>query len=197
MDLAFVLFALAAPLLLLVLRPWLPALHRNYHLWKNRVEARAGDFVDWFCIDRAGRVERRRALASRELVYGAQLARLDQLNDQVARVARNASEAFSEHRYDLAGKYDFLEPTPFAGRVAAIRPEEGPVPKLSLWTRLRRRVDWDVFWADQKILRITRAMEENQARISDLEHQLKFRSEEHRAIEDQVRICRERRQEAW
>lgn len=195
--LSWVLRRLAAALFIFALRPFVPAILRKYHLWKNWFEARAGDFVDWFCTDVEGRIQRRRVLASLELVYGAQLTELDRLNNKVVEVARDVKEAFSDNRYYLKGKYDFLEPTPFAGRVAAVKPEEGPLPKLGLWSRLWRRVDWDVLWADQKILRIRRAIKENQDKISDLEHQLEFRSQEHWAIEDTIRICRRRSQLAW
>ncbi|KXX80084.1 hypothetical protein MMYC01_202870 [Madurella mycetomatis] len=195
--LSWVFRRLAVPLLLFALRPFVPVILRKYNLWKNWFEARGGDLVDWFCTDIEGRIERRRVLASLEWVYGVQLAELDRLNNKVAQVARDAKEAFNDNRYYLKGKYDFLGPTPFAGRIVAAKPEEGPLPKLGLWTRLRRRVDWDVFWADQKTLRIRGAIKENQNKISDLEHQLEFRSQEHWAIEDTVRICRRRSQLAW
>lgn len=195
--LAWMLRRLVWPLLLLVLRPFLPGILRNYHLWKNWLECRAGDFVDAVCIDRERQAERRRHLRWREQVYCARTADLARLNDAVARVARKAAEVFSEHRFYLEGKYEHLRPTPFAGRIAAAVPEEGPVPRLGLWFRLRHRIDWDVFWADQKILRVDAALAKIQEGIADLDHQLKFRSQELRAIEDQARICKLRAKEAW
>jgi hypothetical protein len=105
-------------LLLLVLRPFLPAILRKYFLWRNWAEDRLGDFVDLVCVDRAKQSERRREVASRELQYGMQVARLAELNDEVAQIARNAAKAFRDASDWLEGKYEHLRPTPFT-RVAA------------------------------------------------------------------------------
>ncbi|KAG7292437.1 hypothetical protein NEMBOFW57_002472 [Staphylotrichum longicolle] len=185
------------PLLLLVLRPFIPAILRKYFLWRNWVEARFGDFVDFVCVDMRKRAERRRVCKARELVYGVQVARLEKLNAQVAALVRKAETTFSDARFWFDGKYDHLRPTEFAGRVAVVVPEEGPIPALGLWFRLRHRVDMGVHWADQTIRRIESADARNQEGIANLQHQWAFRSCELRAIEDQVQRCKVRARETF
>jgi hypothetical protein len=195
--LIWVLRRLVWPLLLLVLRPFIPGILRKYFLWKSWAKDRAGDFVDYVCVDKGKQAERRRVIETRWLGYGVQVAKLNKLNEEVADIARKAAHAFSSNSSWLAGKYEHLRPTEFAGRVAAVVPEEGPVPVLGLWTRLRQRIDVSVYVADQTIRRIESAMARNQASIADLEHQLAFRSQELRAIHDQVRICQARAKQEW
>lgn len=185
------------PLLLLVLRPFIPAILRKYFLWRNWVEARFGDFVDFVCVDMRKRAERRRVCKARELVYGVQVARLEKLNAQVAALVQKAETAFSDARFWFDGKYDHLRPTEFAGRVAVVVPEEGPIPALGLWFRLRHRIDMGVHWADQIIRRIESADARNQEGIANLQHQWAFRSCELRAIEDQVQRCKVRTRETF
>ena len=195
--LSWVFSRLVLPLLLLVLRPFIPAILRKYFLWRNWVEARLGDFVDYVCVDKKGRAERRRVCKARGHLYGVQVARLEQLNASVAALVRKAETTFSEARYWFDGKYDHLRPTEFAGRVAVVVPEEGPVPALGLWFRLRHRIDMGVYWADHTTCRIESASVRNQEGIANLEHQWAFRSGELKAIEDQVQRCKVRARETF
>ncbi|KAK4101632.1 hypothetical protein N658DRAFT_485939 [Parathielavia hyrcaniae] len=150
--------------LLLVLAPFFSVIRRKYFLWRNWMEERLGDFVDFVCVDRAKQLERRREITSRELQHGMQ--------------------------------YEHLRPTLFA-RVAAVVPEEGPVPRLGLWFRLRHGIDLNVYCADQTICRIKSAMARNRDSFASLEQQRAFWSQEIRAIRDQARICQERSREAF
>ncbi|KAL2182473.1 hypothetical protein L209DRAFT_814621 [Thermothelomyces heterothallicus CBS 203.75] len=190
--LSWVLCRLLLPPLLSIARPFARAILGQYAAWESRVLARLGDFADLVCVDMGRRVERRRVLRTRELQWSAQRSRLDQLNDLVALIARNAADAWSESREWLGGRYEHLRPSEFAGRVAITAPEQGPLPPLGLWFRLRHRIDLDVYWADQTIARLDAAMERNQVAIADLERQVAVRSREIRAINDQVRDCRQR-----
>ena len=174
----------------LVLRLLAPGLLRAYHLQRARVAARLEDFADrWVCVDREGRRERRRVLRARELALGEQLVRLRQLNGLVAAVARNATEAWASYP-GLAGKYEHLRPTPFAGAVVAAAPEEGPFPVLGLWRRILRRIDPEVHRTEEKIRRLDAALSANQALIESLAQQLTARQQALRALEAQVRLCR-------
>ncbi|KAH6845276.1 hypothetical protein B0I37DRAFT_434254 [Chaetomium sp. MPI-CAGE-AT-0009] len=185
----WMLSCIVIPLLLLVVSPFVPAIRRKYFLWRNWVVDRFGEFVDWFCVDMEKRSDQRRARESRELQCGVQMNRLAKLNDDVARAYLNAANAWSDAHQWLAGKYENLRPTEFTGRVAIAVPEDGPVPPLGLWFRLYHRIDLRVYWCEQTIGRIDAAMAKNQVSIADLEHQLALRSQQIRAINDQVREC--------
>ncbi|KAK4044493.1 hypothetical protein C8A01DRAFT_31276 [Parachaetomium inaequale] len=192
----WVLSRLVLPPLLLVLRPFIPAILRKYFLWRNWVEARLWDFADIVCVDMGRRSERRRVLKARELQFGVQMSKLTKLNDDVARLARVAADVWRESRDWLNGEFEHLRPTEFAGRVVIAVPEEGPVPTLGLWFRLRYRVDLEVFLVNQTIGRFDSAMERNQVSITGLEHQVAMWSSQIRAIDDQVEICRQRKRAA-
>ncbi|KAK4155518.1 hypothetical protein C8A00DRAFT_41879 [Chaetomidium leptoderma] len=197
--LSWMLCRLDLPLGLLVLGPFIPAILRKYFLWKSWGEARLEDFVDFVCVDTKRQIERRRAIKSRELVYGVQIKKLAELNDEVAKLARKAHDTFRDAlaRHWAEGQYEELRPTEFTGRVAAVVPEEGPVPFLGLWFRLRHRIDLRVHWSDHTMRRSESAMACNQASIAGLEHQVALRSAEIRAIIDQGLVCRQRLREKW
>jgi hypothetical protein len=177
-------------LLLLAFRPFLPGIRRDYNLWKNCLADKAGDFVDFVCIDMGKRIERRRFLESLERAYCTLAAKLTKLNGEVAQVAYNAEQVWASFGYLLASEYAHLRPIPFA-RVAVAAPEEGPVANLGLWHRLSHWIDCEVFWTDQKIQRIKAAMDIIQVCIADLDHQLKVRRQQIGAIEHQVPISRQ------
>ncbi|KAL2158479.1 hypothetical protein VTH06DRAFT_4245 [Thermothelomyces fergusii] len=177
--------------LLPVGRPFARAILRRYAAWESWVLARLGDFADLVCVDKGGRIERRRVLRVRERQWSAQRSRLDQLNDLAARMARNAADAWRDARGWLGGEHDHLRPSAFAGRVAVAGPEQGPIPPLGLWFRLRHRIDLDVYRANQSIARLDAALERIRAAIDGLERQVAARSREIRAINDQVRECRQ------
>jgi hypothetical protein len=192
---SMVLCRLVLPLLLLVARPFIPAIRRKYFLWRNWAVDRAEDFVDLFCVDRELQSVRRRCLAARELVLAGQLGRLDQLNKKLVKAYRNAAEAFQEGYASgfsgwSSGMYNYLRPTPFAGPVAAVVPEDEPVPRLGLWYRLRNRIDTTVYLIDSSIARREAAMAKNKVGIAGLEIELTARSKELKAIQDQISDCR-------
>ncbi|KAK3310439.1 uncharacterized protein B0T15DRAFT_547121 [Chaetomium strumarium] len=184
---------LVLPLLLPAARLFVPAILRKYFLWRNWAVDRAEDFADLVCVDRELQAERRRVLKAQELALAGQLGRLDQLNKEVAKAFRKAADALQQGTRSVgwsSGKYENLRPAPFAGPVAAVVPEDGPVPRLAVWNRLRNRTDLHVYWIDFAIARHEAAMAKNKDSIAALEVQLASRSKELTAIEDQISDCR-------
>ncbi|KAL2255274.1 hypothetical protein VTK26DRAFT_3703 [Humicola hyalothermophila] len=176
------------PVLLAVLRPFLPGIQRNYFLCMNWLEARAAVVVDFVCVDLAGRSERRRRLRSRELAACTRRSELDAMNKKVAAFVRDSLDAFLLSGC-LKGKFEHLRPAAFIAREAAV-PEQGPVPKLSLWLQFLRRVDLHVYVLDHQIRLVNDAISEDARSIIDLEVELRVRQREREAIEAQVQQCR-------
>ncbi|KAK4237041.1 hypothetical protein C8A03DRAFT_35036 [Achaetomium macrosporum] len=191
---------LVLPLLLFVARPFVPAILRKYFLWKNWAMDRAEDFVNYVCVDMEKRAERRRVREARELALAAQLTKLEQLNKANAKAYRNAVEAYQEGTRSVGwshGKYEYLRPAPQAAPAAAVVPEDGPVERLGLWTRLCQRIDINVYWINQSIIRIDSAMARNKDSIAVLEVQLASRSKELEAIQDKILDCRAQAMLTW
>ncbi|KAH6650053.1 hypothetical protein F5144DRAFT_636452 [Chaetomium tenue] len=188
---------LVQPLLLLVVSPFVPPIQRKYFLWKRWALDRLGDFADYVCVDKEKRIEKRGELESVKRQYSEQKNRLDKLNDEVTRLSRDANNAWSEAQVWPTEKFERLRPTEFTGRVEITVPEDGPVPPISHWYRLRHRIDLSVYWSEQTIVRIQAAMERNQQGIAELEDQSKLRSRQIQRISDQVLDCEDDQRTAF
>jgi hypothetical protein len=182
-----------------LLRPFMPTLFRKYHLKKNWLESRAGDFVDWYCaVTTKRKLDHLRFLLQRqELVYAVQSALLARMNQKVKKAALDTLEVFNKAPNAFQGLHRDMVPKLFKNPIAATAPEAGPLPKLSLWTRFWRRGDWNVIWAEENIRRFGRASRLTQDSVKLLEDELERRFQERRAIEEAVQEYLRREQEKW
>ncbi|EAQ92613.1 predicted protein [Chaetomium globosum CBS 148.51] len=188
---------LVRPLLLLAVSPFVLPIQRKYFLWKSWALDQLGDFADYVCVDKEKRVEKRGKLESVKRQYSEQKNRLDKLNDEVTRLSLDANNAWSEAQVWPTEKFKRLRLTEFTGRIEIAAPEDGPVPPISHWYRLRHRIDLSVYWSEQAIVRIEAAMERNQQGIAKLEDQSKLRSREIQRISDQILDCEDDQRTAF